>query len=606
MSRPVNATAYEPIDLKLGIKSSLPRVKSTLALLILMWESQGEPAELVYADEDGNALKLKAEIQQRLIDMASGLGVTIGDQQFQNIVANNCLLASQLEALIVAFELVWKLGRIRFLGNMANSAERTGQKRYVKKIAFSSNMDILGAMISNNDAYKKTLFAWLGAPVAKDQDAESRLIRVFTAFSEEAVFKLVDGANDVIFNLESVYSTMITTGQAVDISGDAEAKGPLRILKSAASENMIYNVQANGGLLSTADPDFLTQYHQRVVTRHQLISRVPGIEVNVEENTAQPEATHDLGAYNVLLYGVPGSGKSHEIKTNYCDDETRMERVVFHPDYTYSDFVGQIMPSSIDGHISYPFIPGPFTRILKKAVANPDQNYYLIVEEINRGNAPAIFGEIFQLLDRENGESEYGISNADIALSVYGDAAHMVKIPANLYILATMNTADQNVFTLDTAFKRRWTMRSIENDFSQCTLRDISICGTNISWRGFAETINNLIIELGEGNIGSEDKRLGAYFVKESELRDSRAFSEKVLMYLWNDAFKYDHDKVFRSEYKTLEQLLKAFETSLFSVFVDTIVFPTVVPAAVAANDGQGDAPAETTIAGDREDDGEN
>ena len=149
-------------------------------------------------------------------------------------------------------------------------------------------------------------------------------------------------------------------------------------------------------------------------------------------------------------------------------------------------------------------------------------------------------------------------------------------------------------------------MRSIENDFSQCTLRDISICGTNISWRGFAETINNLIIELGEGNIGSEDKRLGAYFVKESELRDSRAFSEKVLMYLWKDAFKYDHDKVFRSEYKTLEQLLKAFETSLFSVFVDTIVFPTVVPAAVAANDGQGDAPAETTIAGDREDDGEN
>ena len=575
MSRPTNAIAYEPIDLKLGIKSSLPRVKSTLALLFLLWESESQPAELVYARENGNGLILEPTMEEHLLSMLNSLDVNVADQQFHSLLENNCLLTSQLESLIVAFELVWKIARIRFLDDLPNSAERTGQKRYAKRVFFSSNMDIIGALVSGSPNYYKTLFSWLGAPVVKDQDTENRLIKVLTTFSEEAVFKLVDGTNDVIFNLESVYSTILSTDQAVDISGDVEAKGPLRILKSAMSEGMFAYLQANGGMVSTIDRDALDRYYRRVVVRHQMVSKVPGIEVNVETDTFEPE-TVDVGGYNVILYGVPGSGKSHEIKTHYCDDETRMERVVFHPDYTYSDFVGQIMPSSVEGHISYPFVPGPFTRILKKAVANPEEHYFLIIEEINRGNAPAIFGEIFQLLDRENGESEYGISNTDIAFTVYGDDEHMVKIPPNLFILATMNTADQNVFTLDTAFKRRWTMRSIRNDFSECAFRDMPICGTNISWRGFAETINNLIIECGEGSLGSEDKRLGTYFVGESELQDSRAFSEKVLMYLWNDAFKYDHDKVFRSEYKTLEQLLRAFETSFFSVFLDTIVFPTI------------------------------
>lgn len=285
---------------------------------------------------------------------------------------------------------------------------------------------------------------------------------------------------------------------------------------------------------------------------------------------------------NIILYGVPGCGKSHEIKESYCDDQCYMERVVFHPDYTYADFVGQIMPQSTeDGegkkHISYPFIPGPFTRILQKAVHNPKHNYYLIIEELNRGNAPAIFGEIFQLLDRKNGVSDYGINNTDIALQVYGDAEHPVKIPANLFILATMNTADQNVFTLDTAFKRRWRMRSIPNDINRCKYGPYPVCGFDVSWASFLETINGLIVDIGDGNIGNEDKRLGAFFMQKDELADKDRFSEKVLMYLWNDAFKFDHDKVFKAEYKTLEKLIAAFKDIGFDVFADDIKFDRIV-----------------------------
>ena len=281
---------------------------------------------------------------------------------------------------------------------------------------------------------------------------------------------------------------------------------------------------------------------------------------------------------NLILYGVPGCGKSHYIKDNYCNDENFMERVVFHPDYTYSDFVGQIMPQCTDcgdgqKHISYEFTPGPFTRILKQAIIDKSNNYYLIIEEINRGNAPAIFGDIFQLLDRCDGESEYGINNADIAFEIYKDTNHPIKIPANLFILATMNTADQNVFTLDTAFKRRWIMKSIPNDITKCKFANDKICNTNVTWATFVEKINHIIIELNENSISNEDKRLGAYFVQPKELSNIDLFAEKVLMYLWNDAFKYGHDRVFKSNYKTLEQLIDGFKNNNFEIFLDSINF---------------------------------
>lgn len=282
------------------------------------------------------------------------------------------------------------------------------------------------------------------------------------------------------------------------------------------------------------------------------------------------------GAENILLYGVPGCGKSHTIKTEFCNDDTRMERAVFHPDYTYSDFVGQILPRVENGHIEYRFEPGPFTRILKKAVNKPSCAFYLVVEEINRGNAPAIFGDIFQLLDRDmSGRSEYGVSNESIAKYVYGDTDTKVRIPGNLFVLATMNTSDQNVFTLDTAFKRRWAMRMIENNIDACEFANTQICAWGVTWGAFAKTINRKITELGENNLSNEDNRLGAYFVRESDLHDAERFGEKVLMYLWNDAFKFDRDKVFKPEFRTLDELIAAFIRDGLAVFVDDIAFDT-------------------------------
>lgn len=293
------------------------------------------------------------------------------------------------------------------------------------------------------------------------------------------------------------------------------------------------------------------------------------------EKAKKISGVRKTGAENILLYGVPGAGKSHEIKTKYCSDEKYMERVVFHPDYMYSDFVGQILPrvekdEAGKDKLKYIFTPGPFTKMLKKAENDPENYYYLVIEELNRGNAPAIFGEIFQLLDRKDedefpteevGESEYGISNYEVAKEVYEDEEHPVRIPSNMYILATMNTADQNVFTLDTAFQRRWNMRQIENNFEKSSHSKDIIAGTEVNWGAFATVINDMVIDINVDMASSEDKRLGTYFAKKKELEVSR-FPEKVLKYLWDDAFKMDKTAIFNENCKSLEDVVVTYETA--------------------------------------------
>lgn len=350
------------------------------------------------------------------------------------------------------------------------------------------------------------------------------------------------------------------------------------------------------------------------------------------ENIGEDKENNKLtNGCNVLLYGVPGSGKSWTIEHEYCKPTTNVERLVFHPDYTYSDFIGQILPNvAEDGQVSYKFTPGPFTTILKDAYQNPDKEYMLIIEEINRGNAPAIFGEVFQLLDRKSentqyddefpvGTSEYGITNENIAKVVYGDARHKVRIPSNLSIIGTMNTSDQNVFTLDTAFQRRWEMRLIENNFEHVDkkLADAEILDTSVTWKKFCTEINNIIVGNNARMTSAEDKRLGAYFIHLQDLifddkmghlsegeydalrkkeenhnlneedkkrleeirnamKQNRRFPEKVIKYLWDDAFKFNREIVFdTNEYQSLEQVIRKFMYSeginRFDMFRDNV-----------------------------------
>ena len=343
------------------------------------------------------------------------------------------------------------------------------------------------------------------------------------------------------------------------------------------------------------------------------------------------------GGTNILLYGVPGSGKSWAIEHEYCHVGSIVERLVFHPDYTNADFIGQILPVvDAEKQVTYEFTPGPFTTILRDAYMHPMREYILIIEEVNRGNAPAIFGEVFQLLDRTVepktvegitypvGTSEYGITHKYMAEKIYGDPSHKVRIPSNLSIVGTMNTSDQNVFTLDTAFQRRWRMRLIENNFDnvRATLANAQILDTEVTWKTFCEKINAIIVGNKAKMASAEDKRLGVYFVHENDvtfdqravpsegytsllteyndllraeaagdmpedkkqrlaiireaLMHNRMFPEKVIKYLWDDAFKFNLEALFDTDnMESLEQVIRTFVYSIgrerFKIFKPTV-----------------------------------
>ena len=325
-----------------------------------------------------------------------------------------------------------------------------------------------------------------------------------------------------------------------------------------------------------------------------------------------PDNSRDLfSAYSpnhtpsqVIFYGVPGCGKSHTIdSTLESVDEFCKMRVVFHPEYTNADFVGQIQPVKKSENISYDFIPGPFSKILKRAYFNPEKHFYLIIEEINRGYAAAIFGDIFQLMDRKNGVSTYPIENdfindyirkieesfkdskfvKDIPDGEKNDSYYKqihfekfdfnfetgIRLPKNLSIIATMNTSDQNVFTLDNAFQRRFDMALIPNELDEKSAqKNAEIAETKITWGTFWKWINEKMMQSDTGMASTEDKRLGAWFIVNQDGKiNEKVFAEKVLKYLWDDAFKFKRKDIFDENISSLEMLINEFKKSRFKVF---------------------------------------
>ena len=301
-----------------------------------------------------------------------------------------------------------------------------------------------------------------------------------------------------------------------------------------------------------------------------------------DSNSNIPKAT--IKGSNIIYYGAPGTGKSHGLNEK-SKEFNFLERVTFYPEYTHDEFIGCFMPSmsyikddstkyiSADGKDSnlpgkpipyYTYIAGPFTNALVYALNNPSENVLLIVEELNRANAAAVFGEFFQLLDRtETGESKYAISVSNeyseyISSKVESySKGDKIKLPNNLTICATMNSADQGVNPLDSAFKRRWIFKYVPIDFSKATHKDatISYANNKITWENFATTINEKL-KTKEVN---EDKHLGQYFVTEAEINDSDAFSSKILLYLFDDVLKFNRKGFFNGNYKTFSDLLKGF-----------------------------------------------
>lgn len=288
-----------------------------------------------------------------------------------------------------------------------------------------------------------------------------------------------------------------------------------------------------------------------------------------------------------IFYGAPGTGKSNTIKKEVEDKGRIHFRTTFHPDSDYSTFVGCYKPTMVEapvrdgsGHevkeakqeeknrISYSFVPQSFTKAYceawnKYGESENAEPVFLIIEEINRGNCAQIFGDLFQLLDREtNGErcgySTYPI-DADEDLKAFlesgtkkdgtpwltnkdGIKDGKICLPPNLYIWATMNTSDQSLFPIDSAFKRRWDWKYVPIDTAKENW-NIKVNNNNYSWTNFLDVINEKIY----AKTQSEDKQLGFYFCKaEGNVISAEKFVGKVLFYIYNDVYKdYGFDEDF-------------------------------------------------------------
>lgn len=690
MNRPRNLQVYKNIDLKLGIKSSLPKAKSTLALLILLWLSSEKNAELRYSVQEGSKIEMSEECKHRLKAFIQNTDAGLEFDDVLKKAEANCLFQSQLESLIVAFELVWKLAQIRFEdGGKANSAERKGSSRYTKILTFTSNMDIIDVVVSNDEKYSKVLLAWL---LEKELDPslsiyENKIIRMLTCFSEDVVCKLKDGQEDIIFNPLSVYDALDSYDAQIDINGDEEAKGALRVVKSAFGEGLNTYLKCSAGKISVETEEVfldMQQYAKRVRTYHSLRN----IKLNFDgakselDNALSTDSKNDF-ARNRIVFGAPGTGKSHLLEMDSVCFGKNVERVTFHPSYSYANFVGSYKPTmtknesivfadeekktvltilqdksktaqekydllyekfkdkdltrlpillgiytdegfktkKVDGmetdnsvernhgkalrpylnlqpknsskEITYEYVPGPFMRIYTRAVNHPEEKFLLLIEEINRANVAAVFGDVFQLLDRKSGVSEYPIATSeDIKAFLLNNLECLkgkmidelsdeesrlyqeMRIPDNMFIWATMNSADQGVFPMDTAFKRRWEFEyiGVDDEAKEVEKYIIPIGDKDhrkyVKWNDLRERINDILVS-DECKV-NEDKLLGPFFISknmlesacENEERFIKAFESKVIMYLFEDAMKMRPKNIFKKHEgkMTFSAICKTFE----------------------------------------------
>lgn len=309
-----------------------------------------------------------------------------------------------------------------------------------------------------------------------------------------------------------------------------------------------------------------------------------------------------------IYFGPPGTGKSynvskeileHQIKIGLIPkdskeyDSTFVYRTTIYPEYNYYDFIGNIMPVVKGENITYDFKPGVFTLALSKALDMLKNHIpvYLVIEEMSRGNIASVFGDIFQILDRdENGISEYRIDNDIISdyLSKEQIAEYNIEfkddviikkeiyLPSNLNILGTVNTSDQNVFVMDTAFKRRFEFEYVDvnpisdEDGNLLNEHEFILEDYKYKWNDFYKQLNNyIVIELEL----PEDKQIGQFFIKFNKKTSEENYEQiqnKLLPYLWDDIhlINMSSNSLFKVNYKSFSKLYTDFANHI-NVFHD-------------------------------------
>ena len=310
----------------------------------------------------------------------------------------------------------------------------------------------------------------------------------------------------------------------------------------------------------------LEEVTKKYITEDKLPNQIFNVDCNLRDQVIQE-----------IHFGAPGTGKSHSIKKiirksypeyEESDSNPFVLRTTIHGEYSHFDFVGNVMPISKNGVVGYEFTEGIFTTALIRAMLYKGNDVYLILEEMSRGDIASIFGDVFQLLDRnEQGVSEYRIDNSLISDELVQNGAKSegddkIYLPSNLHIIGTVNTSDQNVNVLDTAFKRRFSFvyESVKPSYNTEN----------------GEILNSVTFNLGGKEF--EYKQLGQFFVKFNEGVDVKeTIKNKVLHYLWEDvqnASMSDEASIFNNDIRAFSILYDKFDqgTSASEIFSDAFL----------------------------------
>jgi len=574
MNLPNQLTEREAIDPKLAIGSSLKSPKELLSIVLLLYIISEEKDSIDFSIESENQIKIKPELIESIKSFFSELSI-FNEEEFDKAIEDNPLIEMAIEPLQVTLQVYWKISKIKIIGSNSSSQERSRQ-RYPKLLSFTTNMDILMSILSDDSNEttvnsKELLYCWFVNITTSTSTTklEDKLKKILLIFTEETLFQIWDNDTPLIFQQEGIYNAVNDENQIINHRGnnDKDRKGTMRNLWAVINKNLnpFFKISSNKDELefnSNTSFDFFSSYKKRVSNYLDLNPK--SVEIKTVEAEDEPNLDN-VKILNKIYYGAPGTGKSHKVKELLKGKEEFTERITFHPEYDYASFVGGYKPitekDSDTGkdEIKYKFVPQVFTNIYVDAWKNIDSEnqYYLVIEEINRGNCAEIFGDIFQLLDRN---PEYTITPSN-ELKEYLDNVLTKKghkgfengkmvLPSNLHILATMNTSDQSLFPMDSAFKRRWDWEYVPIDYIESEENPSSKFIVKISekesfsWIKFIEKINKEYIQVNP-NLGM-DKCIGNYFIKavdnEIELSD---FINKAIFYLWNDVFKDEEEHIF-------------------------------------------------------------
>lgn len=569
MKLPNQFTSRSPIDPKLAVGSSLPNPKGLFGIVLALYLINEEKDYLDFSIKKNEGIILKFSLITSLKSFFKDVN-GYSEDEVESLESKNPLLDMQIEPLQVALQLFWKIAKINILGTDSSSKERTGRVRYPKELFFTTNMDLIKGTISNEDDIvsnkgKELIYCWLFnktiSPALKQ--LEDKLIKTLTIFTEETLFKTWENSNEIIFQQEGIYSALDSEVNKVNLKGSKEIKGTLRNLKSAIGKNIhsflkidVDDVQLKDSNLSEIFKSYQNKVSNYLDLNPQLIE-IKTIDKDIDEE-------HEVdSSLNKIYFGAPGTGKSYTVNELLKGKEDWTEKITFHPEYDYASFVGGYKPitekneDSGKDEIKYKFVPQVFTNMYVEAWNNRNNEYYLVIEEINRGNCAEIFGDIFQLLDRD---PDYDITPSDelkkhlVEELVSEEGIKSIengkmRLPSNLNIIATMNTSDQSLFPMDSAFKRRWDWqyipinyeRSVDNPSSkfQVEIPDVGA----FSWIEFIEKVNTIIKD--NQNLGM-DKCIGNYFIKgKDNVISFEDFINKGIFYLWNDVFKDEDDHIF-------------------------------------------------------------